>query len=393
MELFSEETRRNPYPLYARMRSVAPVLHEPAADLWVLLDYAAVKRALTDHETFSSRASASGGQPLDWLIFLDPPRHTKLRAIVMRAFTPTVIAGLEPRVRELSGELLDARIADGVMDLAQDFAIPLPLMVIAEMLGIPPGDRPRFRRWSDVIMRLSETVAGGEGAAQAVADFRAATVEMKTYLRDSLAARRAAPRDDLLTRLVMAEVDGERLDEDEITGFFQLLLVAGSETTTNLIGNAVLALTEHPESLARVRTTPALLPSAIEEVLRHRAPVQAMFRQTRRDVEVDGRTIPSGKLVLAMIGAANRDPAQFPDPDRFDVARDPNPHVAFGHGVHFCLGAALSRLEGRIALGDVLSRLGDLEVAGPWEPRKAFHVHGPTRLPIRFRPASRRAGT
>jgi cytochrome P450 len=210
--------------------------------------------------------------------------------------------------------------------------------------------------------------------------------EMRAYVGALVDARRTHPTNDLLTGLVHATVDGERLTEDEILGFFQVLLVAGSETTTNLIDNAVIDLLEHPAELDRLRAAPALVPSAIEEVLRHRSPAQAMFRRARRDVVLHGRTIPAGSLVLAMIGAANRDPAAFGEPDRFDVTRDPNPHLAFGHGAHFCLGAALSRLEGRIALTDLVERLDEVALVSdePWPPRRAFHVHGPTRLPIRF---------
>jgi cytochrome P450 len=192
----------------------------------------------------------------------------------------------------------------------------------------------------------------------------------------------------LLTRLTEAEVDGERLTAEEILGFFQLLLLAGQETTTNLITNAVLCLVEHPDQLARLRAAPELLPSAIEEVLRYRSPFQWFYRVTRRDAEVHGQTIPAGKLVLVGVGAANRDPKQFRDAGRFDITRDPNPHLGFGHGIHFCLGAPLARLEARVALTDILGRLEGLALANdePWEPRPALHVHGPTRLPVRFAP-------
>jgi cytochrome P450 len=219
-----------------------------------------------------------------------------------------------------------------------------------------------------------------------VSEHAAAKNEMKAYVADLLAARRRAPEGDLLTRLVEAEVDGERLTDDEILGFFQLLLAAGIETTTNLIGNAVLCFLESPGALARVEAAPDAWPTAIEEILRYRSPGQMMFRQARRDVTLRGGTVPAGAFVLAMIGAANRDPAQFQDPGRFDVARTPNPHLAFGHGAHFCLGAALARLEARIALPDLLGRARDLALASdaPWEPRKALHVHGAQRLPIRF---------
>jgi cytochrome P450 len=392
MDLFSDDMRRNPFPVYERLRGGPRIVRMPASHVWMILDYDGVKRALYDHEVFSSGAAPGGGAPLDWLIFADPPRHTKLRGLIMRAFTPRVVAGLEPRIRELSRGLLDQMIERREMDLVADFAVPLPMMVIAEMLGIPLGDRPRFKRWSDVILNLSETVSGTtEEASRAAMDFGAVKVEMGAYLTCLLAERRRAPKEDLLSKLVDAEVDGERLTGDEILGFFQLLLLAGTETTTNLISNAVLCFVEHPGELARLKAAPELLPSAIEEILRYRSPLQAMFRQTKRDVEMDGQTIPADKLVLTMIGSANRDPRQFPDAERFDVARDPNPHLAFGHGVHFCVGAPLARLEARIALGDILERLRGFRLADerPWEPRKAFHIHGPTRLPIRFERARR----
>jgi cytochrome P450 len=388
MDFFSEDMRRNPFPMYSQIRSVSPVLNDPRVDLWMIFDYEGVKRALNDHDSFSSRASPSGGGPLNWLIFQDPPLHTKLRGLISKAFTPRSIESLEPRIRELSRELLDEKIERGEMDLAADFSVPLPIMVIAEMLGIPIADRSRFKGWSDVILNLSQTVSGGEEGVKAGMALRLVKEEMRAYLRDLLVERLKSPKDDLLTRLAEAEVDGEHLTEDEILGFFQLLLLAGSETTTNLINNALLSLIENPDQLARLRAAPDLLPSAIEEVLRYRSPVQAVFRQTKSDVEVHGQMIPAGKLVLLMIGSANCDPKQFNDADRFDITRNPNPHIAFGHNIHFCLGAALSRMEGRIALSDLLERLNRFELAtdGPWEPRKAFHVHGPARLPIRFEP-------
>ena len=384
--LFSDELRRNPYPAYARLRSTSPVLHVPERGLWLLFDYEGVNQSLTDHEIFSSRHG-----PADWMIFQDPPRHTKLRALVSKAFTPKSIVNLEPRIRELSRGLLDRVVARGEMDLAEDFAVPLPMLVIGEMLGIPPEDRPRCKRWNDSILAVSYVFGDDPGAARAVmADFRAITGEMGEYLAALLAQRRAAPRDDLLTRLALAELDGERLSDHDILGFFQLLLLAGSETTTNLINNAVLCFIAHSDQFERVQRRRELLPSAIEEVLRYRSPLQWMFRFVAKDVELHGKVLPAESVVLAMIGAANHDPKVFVNPDRFDVARDPNPHLAFGHGLHFCMGAPLARLEGRIALGDLLDRVRGVELASdqPWEPRKGLHVHGPTRLPIRFTPSS-----
>jgi cytochrome P450 len=273
------------------------------------------------------------------------------------------------------------------MELVGEYATPLPTLVIAEMLGVPLEDRPRFMRWSDAIMGLSYSVTGGEAAQRMIAAHAAVKAEIDAYLVEQIEARRRAPREDLLTRLVGAEVDGERLSPEDIRGFFQLLLAAGTETTTNLITNAILAFLDFPGELARLRADPSLLPSAIEEVLRFRSPAQMMFRETRRDVELGGKTIPAGKLLLVMIGSANRDPAVFPEPDRFDIARHPNPHIAFGHGIHFCIGAPLARLEARVALGHLLERLDGIELAdeGLWKPRKALLAYGPAELPIRFR--------
>ncbi|WP_239470079.1 cytochrome P450 [Archangium violaceum] len=393
MNLLSDETRRNPYPEYDQLRSRSPLLHEPRSDSWMIFDYEGVKRVLHDHEAFSSIVAPPSSQTSQWLIFSDPPRHTQLRALIMRAFTSRAVASLEPRIRELSHALLAPALERGEMDLVTDFSVPLPLMVIAEMLGAPVEDQPRFRHWSDVILALSHTTAGGEEAARVQGEFRAVTDEMKVYLRGLVEQRRVSPKDDLLTRLIEAEVDGERLTEEELLGFFQLLLVAGHETTTNLISNAILCLIENPDQLARLAATPDLLPSAIEEVLRYRSPVQAMWRVTRHDVQLHGQEIPAGKMVMPMIGSANRDPRKFSDAHRFDITRDPNPHIAFGHGIHFCIGAPLSRLEARIALSAFLERVKGFQLASdaPWEPRKAIHVHGPARLPIRFEPGRRAA--
>jgi cytochrome P450 len=279
------------------------------------------------------------------------------------------------------------------MDLAADFAVPLPMRVIAELLGVPAADWPRYKRWSDVILKLANTFSRDQEAAKTFNEYAAVTAEMREFLPDLIARRRAAHQEDLLARLVEAEVNGERLKPAELLGFVQLLLVAGQETTANLINNAVLCFIENPDQLARLRAAPDLLPSAIEEVLRYRSPVQWMPRATRRPVEMHGRVIPAGKLVLPVIGSANRDPKVFRDAGRFDITRDPNPHLAFGHGVHSCLGAPLARLEARIALADFLERVQGFALATdePWEPRAALHVHGPSRLPIRFTPGRRAA--
>jgi cytochrome P450 len=380
MNIFSDEVRRNPYPVYERLRRECPVLYAPPPfDGWLIFDYDGVKRALNDHEAFSSKVPA----PRNWFIFLDPPVHSKLRALISKAFTPRMVANLEPRIRELSRQLLAQ--AGHEMELATEFSVPLPMKVIAGMIGIPESDWQRFKTWSDSIMKLSYARQGGTEAEQSVKEFGATTLEMNDYLTGMIAERRSAPKDDLLTRLIEAEVDGERLKQEEILGFFQLLVVAGQETTTNLINNALLCFLEHPAALEKVRANPGLLPSAIEEVLRYRAPLQWVMRAPRRDIEMSGQKIPAGKLTLPVIGSANRDPKVFAHAEQFDITRDPNPHVAFGHGIHSCLGAALARMEARIALTEFLAHAQHFELASqePWEPRRALHVHGPTRLALR----------
>lgn len=385
MDIFSDDNRRNPYPLYAQMRLAAPVFKVPPPfDAWMIFDYDGVKRAVSDHESFSNRVHA----PENWFIFKDPPKHTKLRALISKAFTPQIVTGLEPRIRELSRSLLDRVIERGEMDLATDFAVPLPMKVIAQMIGIPGEDWPKFRAWSDAILKISYGRSGGEEAKRVMKEFADVSAEMNEFLDAMIAERRQSPGDDLLSQLIAAEVDGQRLTQDEILGFFQLLVVGGQETTANLINNAVLSLLENPAQLLRLRANMQLLPSAIEETLRYRAPVQWVMRTPAREIRLSGQTLSPGQLILAVIGSANRDSGHFERGEEFDITREPNPHIAFGHGIHFCLGAALAKMEARIALGDLLERLTGLERADdqPWEPRKALHVHGPTRLPIRFRP-------
>jgi len=268
---FSREMRRNPYPFYDQLRISSPPRRVPPPfNAWVIFDYQFVKWALNDHETFSSRVPAP-----QWFIFMDPPQHTKLRALISQAFTPRMVASLDARIRELSRRLLDQDIERGEMDLAADFSAPLAMQVIAGIIGSPLADWARYKQWSDVILRLSYTRSGSEEAELAMREFSAVTLEMEACLADMIEQRRNTPQDDLLTRLIQAEVDGESLSQREILRFFQLLIVAGQETTTNLIDNAVLCLLEHPDQLARLLAAPELLlPAAIEEVLRYRSPLQ-----------------------------------------------------------------------------------------------------------------------
>jgi cytochrome P450 len=392
-DLFSDDMRRDPYPVYDRMRGDSPVFHLALFDLWTIFDYDGVKRALIDHATFSSDLSRAPGHgnPGEWFIFFDPPRHTKLRALIAKAFTPRVVADLEPRIQALSRELLDGVIDRGEADLVASFSAPLPMRVIAELLGVPAEDWPRYKEWSDTILKVANTFAPGEETNRIFAKFRAVTEEMRAALPGLIARVRSACPGALLALLAEADVDGERLTQQEILGFVQLLLVGGQETTVNLINNAVLCLLENPDQLALLRAAPDLLGSAIEEVLRYRSPLQWMPRATTCDVELHGRVIPAGKIVLPMMGSANRDSRQFSDASRFDIARAPNPHLAFGHGIHACLGAPLARLEARIALAEFLGRVAEFELAtdAPWDPRQALSVHGPSRLPIRFTPGCR----
>ena len=389
IDLFSEDLLRDPYPAYELLRARSPVFHFAPFDLWMIFDYEGVRRRssiTTDSvptcRTCPVRAIPASGSSSS--IRLDTPSYVPSSPrpsphawsrIWNRAFANCHVCCSTRRSN-----------ADE-MDLATDFAVPLPMRVIAELLGVPDSDWPRYKRWSDAILKIANSITRDEEAARTIQEYRAVTAEMRAWLPDLIAERRATSQDDLLKRLVEAEVDGERLTEQEILGFVQLLLVGGQETTANLINNAILCFIEHPDQLARLRAAPELLPGAIEEVLRFRSPLQWMPRATTRDIEMHGQVIPAGKLVLPMIGSANRDSRQFPNASGFDITRDPNPHIAFGLGIHACFGAPLARLEAKIALTDFLGRVKGFALASdePWEPRKAFGVHGPSRLPIRYK--------
>jgi cytochrome P450 len=307
---------------------------------------------------------------------------------VSQAFTPKVVAGLAPRIAAVTSELLDARAGEDRFDLIDDLAYPLPVIVIAELLGIPASDRALFRRWADSLFERSNA-GPDEPLAQltseeAVAAFAPAMHEMNAYLLDHIRARAATPADDLTSRLVRAEADGARLSDEEIVGFVGLLLIAGHITTTATLGNTVLCFDRQPDAAADVRADPSLLPAAIEEVVRLRTPFPRLARRTTAGTTLGEADIPAGAVVVTWLAAANRDERVFAEPDRFDLHRTPNPHLGFGHGLHFCLGAPLARLEARIALGVLLERYREIAVdtAEPAAFRNPWVMLSPTRLPV-----------
>ena len=383
MDFLSDSARSlDPFPHYRRMRETFPVFCDEQSGSWHAFRYDEVQRVLSEHATFSSRMG--GDEPSETgqlfaasLITTDPPRHRQLRSLVNQAFTPKAVDALAPRISQLTDELLDGIASTGTADLIAGLAYPLPVIVIAELMGIPPADRDRFKQWSDVI--VSQTRAGAENA-----DHHATNVEMTGYFLDLIEQRRSRPGNDLISSLLSAEIDGQKLSVAELLGFCSLLLVAGNETTTNLIGNAVLCFAEVPGTIERLSAEPSLLPQAIEEVLRYRSPVQSMYRVTAADTTLGGVQVPAGAPLVAWIGSANRDERHFERSDQFDIDRGPSRHLAFGQGIHFCLGAPLARLEATIALKAVLSRLPGLALTAgsQLERMDSTIVYGLTELPV-----------
>lgn len=393
---FLPEYRVDPYPFYARLRREAPVYWSAVLRGFILTRHADVTAVLTDkrfsverqHSTLFQRLKpldnldpAFADTILGTLLMTDPPRHTRLRRLVSKAFTPRMVARLQPRVETLVAELLDAVAVRGAMDVVEDLAYPLPVTVIAEMLGLPPEDRDRLRRWSHDLTALLDPLQASGGLGQLQRTYH----ELVAYMSRVFAARRAEPRDDLISALVAAEDAGDTLSESELLALVVLVLGAGHETTTNLIGNAVVALVRHPAERRRLQDDLSLLPSAVEEFLRWDSPVQLTDRVALEDCEIAGARVRRGTLVATVLGAANRDPARFADPDRLDVGRQENDHVSFGHGVHFCLGAALARLETQAAIGALLRRFPDFASTGePIAYRRSMVLRGPTRLTLRL---------
>jgi cytochrome P450 len=385
LRLLSEEL--NPFPVYAEMRQNAPVYFDKDIRTWNVFRYADVQWVLSDHEQFSSQFSRAGSYNSDMpfsasMISSDPPRHRMLRALVTQAFTPRSVEALAPRIQQIVDEHLQPCLSAGKMDAIADLGYPLPVIVIAEMLGIPAEDRLRFKSWSDEVVLMSNR---GRNFDPHNAD-QSAIMEMSAYFMNMIDQRRKQPGEDLISGLLAAQLDGEKLELIDLLGFCALLLVAGNETTTNLIGNALLTFAERPETWRRMRSHPELVPQVVEEVLRFRSPVQSMFRVTKEQVSIAGYNLPAGARLVAWIGSANRDEAMFPDADRFDLDRQPNRHLAFGQGIHYCLGAPLARLEARITLTTMLKEIETIRLAPQAELERlpSNLVFGLRSLPLLF---------
>jgi pimeloyl-[acyl-carrier protein] synthase len=364
----------DPYPYYSRLRTEDPV-HLNRAGVWILTRYEDVALVLRDpcfgRKGFADLLATDTGASM---LLADPPTHTRLRALAAKAFTLRLIEGLRPYIQQVVDSLLD-RIRDGrAVDLIADFACPLPVCVISELLGVPAADRDQFRQWS-VDVALSPACERVPSAYDAIT----------SYFRRLIAERRKRPGADLLTALIAAGGEQDKLNEFELLDICGLLFVAGHETTINLIGNGMLALLQHPPELRKLRENPELLPVAVEELLRYDSPVQRAGRVANIGVRIGGKMIPRGTVVFALLGAANRDPAQFPQPDRLDIARRDNRHLAFGRGERFCLGAPLARVEAQIAFGALMRRLPNLELATDRiEWRKSSEVRALKELRVTF---------
>jgi cytochrome P450 len=362
---FDPVTRADPYPVYRRLREEDPV-HRSPLGIWILSRYADIEPRLRDPR-FSNDVRKASSTPLATManvderlerrskvmLFVDPPDHTRLRGLVNKAFTPRRVEALRARVRELVDEHLD-RVEDrSEMDLIADLAYPIPVIVIAEMLGVPPEDREVFHHWSTNLARSLDPLL----PADLIEVVERSTDAFTEYFLKLIGERRVAPGGDLVSALVQAEQEGDRLSEEELVSTCILLLIAGHETTMNLIGNGMLALLRHPDQLEMLRSDPTLVPNAIEELLRYDGTVQMTGRTALDDVEIDGHEIKAGDICILLLGSANRDPDRFDDPERVNVTRSDIKHLAFGGGAHYCLGAPLARVEAHIALTEMLRRL------------------------------------
>ncbi len=382
----------DPYPMYARLLAENPLYFDANLGMWVLLGYAEVSAGLRDPRFSAQRIAGADELPPEWaaaqplleylarqMLFRDPPDHTRLRGLVSKAFTPRMIETMRGEIQGIVDDLLSVVQARGEMDVIRDFAYPLPTTVIARMLGVPERDNDRFKHWSDDFAEFL-----GTPQMDAMERFGQSMQEFTDYLR-ALIPTRQGDEQDLLAALLHAEENGDTLSETELLANIILLLAAGHETTTNLIGNGLYALLTHPDQLQRLRDDPSLIPSAVEEFLRFDPPVQFTSRIAKEAMTIGNQEIAQGYEVVFALAAANRDPAQFPEPDTLDVGRRDNRHVAFGFGPHFCLGAPLARLEGQIAFATLLDRLPHLRLREEAPPRLANAAfHGFQRLPVAF---------
>lgn len=370
------EVHADPYPHYRQLREEDPV-HRSPLGFWVLSRYADVAALVRDprlgHEMDGSNEGAS-------MLFRDPPAHTRLRSLVSKAFTPRMLERLRPRIHRIVDDRLAAARETGEVDVIADLAFPLPATVISEMLGLPLEDHRQVRRWAGALTRTLDPVLSQEDVNEMVD----ASVEFNTYLADQVRQRRSRPGEDLLTALLAAEESGDRLSPVELLSTVSLLFVAGHETTTNLIGNGFLALLRNPSQLRRLREDPSLLRTGIEELLRFDSPVQFLIRTVKEPVEVGGFRLERGDPALLLIGAANRDPAAFREPDVLNVGRPEGRHLSFGGGIHFCLGSVLARMEGQIAIGALASLFDDFEFdPGALRWREHMNLRGLESLVVR----------
>ena len=390
----AEKWGLNPVQFWLRgEHPTAPVRYDEATGMWNVYGHPEIHEIFSDPTRFSSDTQRLVPQAAELgfaegnLINMDPPDHTKLRRLITHAFTPKVVAGLEPRIAELTHELIDATAGRDRLELVADLVYPLPVIVIAELLGVPASDRDLFKTWVDGMLSQSKQFSVAQDVEQQMKDSEHVFDQarrLSAYIGEHVRDRRKNPREDLLSKLVLAEVDGERLTDAEAAMFGLILLVAGHITTTLLLGNTVLCLDTHPEQLAAVRADRSRVPAAIEESLRYFSPFAALGRATMTDVEIGGTRIPADRLVMCWVAAANRDPRAFTAPDTYDSTRDPNPHVAFGRGIHFCAGAPLARLEGRVALNILLDRFPRLRTI-PGDPPTFVpspNMTGVSRLPL-----------
>lgn len=381
---FSYDIHENPYPVYKRLRDEAPAYYNEEHGFWALSRYDDVRAALLDHATYCSGQGFTlediGDFALPMMLGMDPPDHTRLRGTINRALTPKRVAALEDPLRELARELLGRMATRGRGDVIADFAAILPMAVISRMLRVPAADQDQLRALSDAMLHRDDSVRGVPETGKQAAG------QIYAYFEQLLAERDAADADDLLSLLLAAEKRGE-ISHVEILGFCFLLIIAGNETTTKLVGNMVCELDRHPRERARLLRDSTLVPNAVEEVLRYASSTHMMARTLTRDVELHGRRMEKGRKVAIILASANRDERRWPDPDVFDIGRDTSEHLAFGFGVHHCLGAALARLEGRIALAEILAHMPDFRVErDALERAHSGNVIGYTKVPVRFTP-------